>query len=90
MAITKTTSVQRVETYPPADSTAEDTVNAGNCSVMVVYFDSMDDPSDDDLPVVAERVKWIYRYTNDEDQTATTITGEAQLVQDICGAVWTD
>jgi len=88
MAITKTTSVQRVETYPPSDSTAEDTVNAGNCSVMVVYIDTMDDPDDDDLPQDFERVKWIRRYTNDEDQTTTIITGEAQLVQDICGAIW--
>ena len=94
MAITKTTSVQRVEVYPQSDSDAADTINAGNATLMVVYEDSMDDPSDDDLPVIATRVKMLHRYTvttNDDGEStsaATDVTGEDQLVQDICGALW--
>ena len=94
MAITKTTSVQRVEVYPQSDADASDTLNSGNPSVMVVYEDAMDDPDDNDLPVVATRVKHLRRYTitiNDdqtETSTATDVTGEDQLVQDICGAIW--
>ena len=94
MAITKTTSVQRIETYPQSDSSAADTLNSGNPTVMVVYEDAMDDPSDNDLPVVATRVKHLYRYTitvaddGTESSAATDVTGEDQLVQDICGAIW--
>jgi hypothetical protein len=63
---------------------------------MVVYEDAMDDPDDNDLPVTATRVKQLNRYlvTIDEDgtetSTATDVTGEDQLVQDICGAIWTN
>jgi hypothetical protein len=94
MAITKTTSVQRVEVYPQSDADAADTLNSGNPTVMVVYEDAMDDPDDNDLPVVATRVKHLQRYTItiNDDQTetsaATDVTGEDQLVQDICGAIW--
>ena len=88
MAITKTTSVQRTEVYPQSSADAADTLNAGNPTVMVVYEDSMDDPNDADLPVVATRVKHIERYSDESDQTATDVTGEDQLVQDICGAIW--
>ena len=88
MAITKTTSVQRVEVYPQSDSSAADTLNSGNPTVMVVYEDSMDDPDDNDLPVVATRVKHLVRYSDEDNATATVVTGEDQLVQDICGAIW--
>ena len=96
MAITKTTSVQRCEVYPQSDADAANTLNAGNPTVMVVYEDSMDDPDDNDLPVVATRAKHLKRYTvtmdddGNETSTATDVTGEDQLVQDICGAIWTD
>ena len=88
MAITKTTSVQRCEVYPAQDSDAADTTNLGNPTVMVVYEDSMDDPNDADLPVTASRVKHIERYSDEENATATDVTGGDQLVQDICGAIW--
>ena len=89
MAITKTTSVQRVEVYPQSDADAADTLNSGNATLMVVYEDSMDDPNDSDLPVVATRVKHLHRYSDEDNATATDVTGEDQLVQDICGAIWT-
>ena len=86
MAITNTRTVQRVEVMPVAPDP----------SLMVVYLHTFDDPSDDQLPAVTERTVWLNRYTvtvaedGTETSTATDITGEDQLVQDICGAVWTD
>jgi len=94
MAITKTTSVQRCEVYPQSDADAADTLNSGSPTVMVVYEDAMDDPDDNDLPVTATRVKHLLRYTitvaddGTESSAATDVTGEDQLVQDICGAIW--
>ena len=94
MAITKTTSVQRVEVYPSVGSDA--TLNEGNPTMMVVYEDSMDDPNDSDLPVSATRVKSLQRFTitiaddGTDSSAATDVTGEDQLVQDICAAIWTD
>ena len=87
MAITKTTSVQRIEVYPPADSSAADTANAKHESLMVVYEDTLDDSTDADLPVTATRVKHLYKYVEDGG-SATDYSGEDQLVQDIAGAIW--
>ena len=98
MAITKTTKVQRCEVYPKADATAEATVSAAWPTVMVVYEDVLDDSEDADLPVIATRVKRLEKFTlthgTDSDgnptvsSAATVVTGENQLVQDICGALW--
>jgi len=88
MAITKTTKVQRCEVYPPMDADAADTTNAGNATVLCVYEDTMDDSTDADLPITATRVKTLERYSDESNQTATVVTGEDQLVQDICGAIW--
>ena len=88
MAITKTTSVERVEVYPQANADAADTLNAGNPTLMIVYIDMMDDPDDDDLPQPLTRVKHLQRYSDEENATATVLTNEAQIVQDICGAIW--
>lgn len=95
MAITKTTNVQRVEVYPKSDADAADTTNEGNPTLMVVYETVFDDTTDDDLPETSVRVKHLSRYTitvaddGTESSAATDVTGEAQLVQDICGAIWT-
>ena len=98
MAITKTTRVQRCEVYPKADADAELTVSAAWPTVMVVYEDVLDDPDDAELPVVATRVKHLTKFTvttsvdeegvTTESSADTVVTGEDQLVQDICGAVW--
>jgi len=87
MAITKVTNVQRLEVYPPADSSADDTANAKHETVMVVYEDTLDDSTDDDLPVVATRVKHLYKYVEDGGD-ATDYSGEDALVQTVCGAIW--
>ena len=57
MAITKTTKVQRIEVYPPADSSAADSANAKHETIMVVYEDTLDDSADAELPVTAIRTK---------------------------------
>lgn len=98
MAITKTTKVQRCEVYPKADADAETTVSAAWPTVMVVYEDTLDDSEDADLPVTATRVKHLSKFTlttstDSEGEVTTTsaatvVTGEDQLVQDICGAIW--
>lgn len=98
MAITKTTRVQRAEVYPKANADAEVTTSAAWPTLMVVYEDVLDDPDDAELPVTATRVKHLQKFTvthgTDDDgnptesSAATVVTGEAQLVQDICGAIW--
>jgi len=86
MAITKTTTVQRVEVYPGNDYTR----------LMVVYTDLFDDPDDDQLPHESQRVVHLDRMirTTAEDgtvtETATDVSGHAPLVQTIAAAVWTD
>lgn len=98
MAITKTTKVQRAEVYPKLNADAEVTENAAWPTVMVVYEDVLDDPDDSELPVTAQRVKHLSKFTithgtdsdgnPTESSAATVVTGEDQLVQDICGAIW--
>ena len=98
MAITKTTKVQRCEVYPKSNADAEATLSEAWPTVMVVYEDMLDDTEDAYLPVTATRVKHLTKFTltygsDDEgnatqSSAATVVTGEAQLVQDICGAVW--
>lgn len=98
MAITKTTRVQRAEVYRAMDADAEVTVSAAWPTVMVVYEDVLDDPDDSELPVTAIRTKHLQKFTitpgtdsdgnPTESSAATVVTGEDQLVQDICGAIW--
>jgi len=87
MAITKTTSVQRIEVYPPSNSSAADTANAKHETVMVVYNDVLDDSEDADLPVTATRVKHLMKYVEDGG-AATTYSGEDDLVVAVCNAIW--
>ena len=94
MAITKTRKVSRLEVYPAADSSAADTLNAGNPTVAVNYDIVFDDSTDNELPAATPQYKHFARYTitvaddGTETSTATDVTGEDQLVQDICGAIW--
>ena len=88
MAITQVRTVQRIETYPKSDSSAADTLNDGNPRVMVVYEYTFDDTSDAALPVTSSKVVHLVRYSDEANATATDVTGEDQLVQDICGGIW--
>lgn len=83
MAITKTTTVQRVEVYP-------------DNRLMVVYNDLFDDPDDDQLPHESQRVVHLTKMisTTAEDgtvtETAADVSGHDPLVQTIAAAVWAD
>ena len=87
MAITKTTKVQRIEVYPPADSSAADSTNAKHETVMVVYEDTLDDSADAELPVTATRVKHLSKWQEDGG-SATVYTNEDNLVKAVLGAIW--
>ncbi len=54
---------------------------------MVVYENVMDDPNDDDLPVVATKVVHLYKFVED-DGDATDYSGEDALVVSVCDAIW--
>lgn len=81
MAISKTTTVQRVEVY-------EDT------RLMVVYTDVFDDPDDDQLPHTSQRVVHLSKMTSTTDEqgnvteTPTDVSKHDALVQTIAAAVW--
>ena len=89
MAITNTRAVQRAEVYPAGEGETDP-------RLMVVYEHTFDDSSDDALPVTSTVVKNLSRNTvtvaedGTESSAATDVTGEDQLVQDICAAIWTD
>jgi len=88
MAITKTEVLQRCETYPAQDPSAEPTTNQGNPRLMVVTEITFDDADDAELPAVSTHVSYLNRY--DSDGNPTDVSGQMQIVQDICAAVWTD
>ena len=86
MAITKTEVLQRCETYPAQDPTAEPTTNEANPSLMVVMTITFDDSEDAELPAISNHVTHLSRF--DAEGEPTVISGQIQLVQDICAAVW--
>jgi len=86
MAITKTEVNQRTEVYVAQDSTAASTTNEGNPTLMVVTTITFDDTGDAELPAVSNHVTHLFRY--DENGDPTVITGQAQIVQDICAGIW--
>lgn len=85
MAITSTRTLERIEVM----------ANGSNDPMItIVYNITFDDLEDDNLPATTPQVKTITRYTYTADdegeqvQTPTDVTGEHQMVQDICGALW--
>jgi len=87
MAITKTEVNQRTEVYVAQDSTAASTTNEGNPTLMVVTTITFDDTSDAELPAISNHVTNLSRY--DQNGDPTVVTGQAQIVQDICAGIWT-
>lgn len=87
MAISKTTTVDRVEVYPAEDSSADTTTRAAHPRAVVFYIDTLDDPDDSELPVTAYREKVLYKFVEDGG-SATDTSGEDSLVQTICTAIW--
>jgi hypothetical protein len=88
MTITKTEVLQRCETYPAMDPSAASTTNDANPSLMVVMTITFDDAEDTELPVTSSHVTYLNRY--DSDGNPTDVSGQMQLVQNICAAVWTN
>lgn len=90
MAMTKTIQTEGIDIVFPNNavgSTAEK-------SLLITEKINIDDPDDDLLPVVQRKSRRIEKYTavdvGDgvfEDQL-TDISGESQLVQDICALIW--
>lgn len=88
MAITNTRTVQRLEVYPGE--------GGNDPTLMVVYEHTFDDTEDAELPVTTSKVVHLqatYEADNGDGTfttTATDVTSHDQLVQDVCGAVWSD
>jgi hypothetical protein len=89
MAISNVTTVQRVEVYPLADSSAAATANAKHPTVMVVYNHTLAGTGGDAGVdgSVSTTVKHINKFVEDGG-AATSVSGEDALVQTVCGAVW--
>lgn len=87
MAITKTTSLHRLEVIKAADSSADAGNNAAHPVLSVVYLDSFDDAEDSTLPVSTRRGKTITKYVEDGG-AATDYSGEDALVVTVADAIW--
>lgn len=86
MAITKTTEMQKIV----LDLTSSDT----NTSVIVFYKTTIDDPDDDELPIVTLKEAQFRKKTRTEDAdgnvtfTDTDLSGEEQIIQDAAALIW--
>lgn len=87
MAITKTTTVLQLHVLPAEDSSAEDSNNAKHPRVEVTYQEAFDDPEDSTLPATTTRYVYLTKFV-ENGGAATDYSGEAQLVQDVCGGIW--
>lgn len=87
MAITKTTTLIRAEVYPTPEPSAAITTNAGNPCICVLEKIELDDPSDNQLPIISQKSRTILRYVEDGG-AATNVSSEDSLVQSIAGAIW--
>ena len=88
MAITKTREDQSIEImFGAVDS---------DPMLNLRYVDIWDDPDDADLPVRKVVNQTLTKYlpadpnNMDAEQTLTDVSGYSQLIQDICGLIWTD
>jgi len=87
MAITKTTTVQQIHVIPAEDTSAADSANAKHPIIEVTYQELFDDSEDALLPVTTTRYVLLKKYVEDGG-SATDYSGEDQLVQDVCGGIW--
>ena len=89
MALSSTRSVQRIEVYPPADSSADDTANAKHETLMVVYENTLTGTGGDAHldGQVSTQVEHFSKFVADGG-AATTLTSEDALVQTVANAVW--
>jgi len=91
MAINKNVQIERLEVFPPEDTTAENT-NKAHASIMVVstitFTGTGQNSSDVDLPLVNTTSKVLYYYSDEANGTKTSVVGEEELVQTVANAVW--
>ena len=87
MAITRTRTLTHVEVYAANDSNAADDSNDKYPTINVYYTHTFDDTTDNDLPINSYEEKTLEKFVEDGG-AATVYTNEDQLVQDICGAIW--
>ena len=91
MAINKAVSIKRIEVHP-AESGAEANTNAAHPWMLVVseitFTGTGQDSSDVDLPMTDTQTKNIYYYSDEANQTQTSLAGEDALVQSIGTAIW--
>ena len=89
MAITSSKGVQRLEVYPPADSSADNTANAKHETVMIVYENTLSGTGADAHldGQVSTQVVHLSKYVADGG-AATDVSGEDALVQSVCTAIW--
>lgn len=86
MSITKTEVLHRCEVYTAMNPDADSTTNEGNPTLIVKMAITFDDPDDSELPVVSNHITNLSRF--DDDGNATDVSGQPQIVQNICAAVW--
>ena len=91
MAINKAVSIERIEVHP-AESGAEENTNAAHPWMLVVseitFTGTGQDSSDVDLPMTDTQTKNIYYYSDEANQTQTSLAGEDALVQSVGTAIW--
>ena len=90
MAMTKTIEIEGIDIVFPNNAPG----STADKSLLITEQIKIDDPDDDLLPVVQRKSRRIEKYTSTdvgdgvfEDQL-TDVSGESQLVQDICALVW--
>ena len=91
MAINKSVNIERIEVHPAESGAAENT-NASKPWMLVVseitFTGTGQDSSDVDLPMTDTQTKNIYYYSDEANQTKTSLAGEDALVQTIGTAIW--
>ena len=91
MAINKTVAIERIEVHPAESGAAENT-NASKPWMLVVseitFTGTGQDSSDVDLPMTDTQTKNIYYYSDEANQTQTSLAGEDELVQSVGTAIW--
>jgi len=91
MAINKTKTIERIEVFPPENTSAENT-NKAHESIVVVstitFTGTGQNASDVDLPMVQTTSKTLYYYSDEANGTKTSVVGEDALVQTVANAIW--
>ena len=95
MAMTKTTTLTEINITPETVWINEEGVEGRNPTIIhAVYRTVIDDPEDDQLPLARTFGKNLVKTTITRDDEGneivldTDVSGEDQLVQDICAVIW--